>query len=126
MSAPASTLSPRAAALVREAAREGSQAKVARRIGYAPSSLSLALSGAYRGSLAHMEAAIAEAFGAAVACPWLGRSIDAETCRSHRTRPIPTANPADLKHWRACRYCPLNPDARAASPSTPTAERTLA
>lgn len=126
MSAPAHGLSPHARGLVEAAiGRLGSQKRVAQRIGYAPASLSIAMTGHYRGSLATMEAAIVAQLGSAIDCPHLGRAIDPAECLAHRTRPIPTANPADLRHWRACRYCPRNPDARDLStPPTPTEDPT--
>ena len=106
--------------------RFGSVQAVATKIGYARSSLSLAMSGRYVGSLDKMELAIAAELSVAVACPHLGRSISGADCRNHRTRPIPTANPVDLKFWRACRYCPLNPDARVVVDADAAPERSVA
>ena len=44
-----------------------------------------------------------------VLCPHLRRGIGAEECRSFAAAPMSTSNPEKLRHWEACRRCPLNP-----------------
>lgn len=102
-------LDERARALLADAvAREGSITATARRLGYARSSVSLALAGRYTADVGKLRARILEAFADLVACPHLGRDIPPADCLAHRTRPMPTASRDALKHWQACRQCPNN------------------
>lgn len=85
----------------------GGLTQVATELGYARSSLSLALHGRYVGSTARIEAAVLARYGR-VACPVLERQLTAEECRTHRNRPSPTSSARALKEWAACQACPHN------------------
>lgn len=86
-----------------------SYAKIARRIGYARPSLSLALSGNYTGNTK----TIADAYityRTQVLCPYASETVDRQYCRNHALTDAPTHNPAALRHWRACQGCAHKPD----------------
>jgi len=44
-----------------------------------------------------------------IMCPHLHEGITAEACQVFATAPMSTSNPDRLRHWAACRSCPLNP-----------------
>ena len=97
--------------------RLGSVAAVARELGYARSSVSMAADGRYPGNARHLQAAIIERYADGLFCPHLRVEIAPAACRDHRERPLPTSPRAAVKHWQACRACPLNP---ATKPSEDT------
>ena len=86
-----------------------SVAAVARRIGYARSSVSNLLNDNYPSSPRKIGARIMEVFSADISCPFLKRDIAAAECREAREAPMPTNNARRLRHWTACRRCPNNP-----------------
>lgn len=86
-----------------------SYAKIARRIGYARPSLSLALSGNYTGDTK----TIGEAYVAdrkQVLCPYASITVSRSYCHQHALGQAPTHKPSALRHWRACQYCPHKPE----------------
>lgn len=85
----------------------GSQAQVARRIGYSASTVNQVLAAKYRGDLRKVAAAVEGAFLAAtVECPVLGQ-IATDKCLAHQRRPMAGTNPQRVRLWRACRGgCP--------------------
>ena len=88
---------------LREACRETSQARVARRIGYSATVISQVLSGSYKGDLRAVRRAVEGAFlGSEVDCPALG-PIPANRCLSEQRRPLTASNPQRVRIWRACR-----------------------
>lgn len=104
-------LDPRALALLHEAiARHGSQGAVAALLGYARTAVNQALHGRYPADARKLSARIVEVFADHVACPHLQREIPSASCREQRERPLSTANREAIKHWQACRSCPLNPN----------------
>ena len=100
--------------LAAEIARS-SVAAVARRLGYARSTISLAHHDRYAGDTRHIEAKVMSVLSGSVTCPHLGRAIAPGVCTDVRTAPMPTSSPKDLRHWIACQTCPLNPDAKEPS-----------
>ena len=86
-----------------------SVAAVARRIGYARSSVSNLLNDNYPSSPRKIGAKILEVFSANISCPFLKRDIAAAECREAREAPMPTNNARRLRHWTACRRYPNNP-----------------
>lgn len=109
-------LDERALNLLRQAReRLGSIKAVAEALGYKRPSVSMALAGKYQGDTKHLRARIFEVFADRVLCPHLSRDIPPADCRTFRERPIPTSPLAAVKHWQACRICPLNPAARNAA-----------
>ena len=95
--------------ILRAACAESSIAAVGRQIGYARSSLSLVLAGRYPGGTDKVAEAVMRVLVGRVTCPHLGTDIPAGECRDHAARPMPQSKPAALRHWHACRACPLNP-----------------
>ncbi len=97
--------------MLREAvAREGSQAKVAQRLGYSSTTISQALSGTYGGSLDALLAAVEEVYGTQeIECPILG-TIQFPRCVAERRREFSTANPHRVRMYRACKACRFNTD----------------
>lgn len=92
---------------------KGGITKVATMLGYARSSLSVYLTGRYRGSTEQIEARIVEVFKGSVDCPYLGCPISRDECAAQRTLTMPTHDASLLKEWqaaqRSCRACPNNP-----------------
>lgn len=86
-----------------------SYAKIARRIGYARPSLSLALSGNYTGNTKTIADAYVS-YRAQVLCPYATETVSRQYCRDHALADAPTHNPAALRHWRACQGCEHRPD----------------
>lgn len=97
-----------------EVAKGRTIAEVARECGIPRSSLSMLLSGDYPAQSLDLVtsrhgARILLLYRGAVLCPHLHRSIPAAECRTHAAAPMSTSSPEKLRHWRACRRCPLNP-----------------
>lgn len=80
--------------------------QVASQIGYARTSVSLALNGKYVGSTDKLAAAVLEAFSDRFQCPHLGQAITRQDCDGFSRRSIPQSNASALRHWRACQACP--------------------
>ncbi len=97
--------------LLRDAvAAHGSQAVVAKMLGYSSGAISLVLSGRYPGQLDNVLTRVEEVFGTrTVSCPVLGE-ITVGRCATERRTPFSTANPIRVRLGRACRCCPNNPD----------------
>lgn len=97
--------------LLREAvAREGSQSKVAKRLGYSSTAISQALSDTYGGSLDILLTMVEEVYGTRVVpCPVLGDIMFPE-CVATRRRQFSTANPHRVRMYRACKACRFNTD----------------
>lgn len=106
-------LDERCLGLLREAVeRFGSITAAAEHLGYARTAISQALAGRYPGGVGKLSARIIERLADHVACPHLAREIRAAECRGHRESPLSTASREAIKHWQACRACPLNPTAK--------------
>jgi DNA-binding transcriptional regulator YdaS (Cro superfamily) len=97
--------------LLREAvAREGSQSKVAKRLGYSSTAISQALSNSYGGSLDILLTMVEEVYGTrVVSCPVLGEIVFPQ-CVLERRRPFSTSNPHRVKMYKACKSCDFNTD----------------
>lgn len=85
----------------------GSIQKVADAIGYARSSLSLALRDKYIGSTDQLEKTVIRVLGN-VLCPYLDKKITPQECRNNTNREAPTQNPADMRFWRSCQVCTVS------------------
>ncbi|GAB6035798.1 hypothetical protein JCM15519_03570 [Fundidesulfovibrio butyratiphilus] len=94
-------------ALLEEEAARTSIAAVARRLGYARTSVSLALSGKYPGTTDKLAATVLAVLGT-VDCPHLGFPVSPARCAANSGK-MPTSSPGDLRLWRACQACPHNP-----------------
>lgn len=44
-----------------------------------------------------------------IQCPYLKRTIDANTCCEYAGRSFAAVAPMDMPHWRACKRCAHNP-----------------
>jgi len=90
----------------------GNKAAVGRELGCSRTAVSLLLSGQYKGSTDRMAARIITRYSR-VDCPHLGQQVAPTHCKKF-TGPVPTASPAALRQWRACRACPHNPETKNA------------
>ncbi len=101
--------------LLREQQEKGkSVSQIAREIGMARPSVSMLLNGTYPAQSLDLVtrkhgARVVQLYRGQVLCPHLRRGIGAEECRSFAAAPMSTSNPEKLRHWEACRRCPLNP-----------------
>lgn len=82
--------------------------QVADAIGYARTSVSLALNGKYIGSTDNLAAAVIRTYSDRVTCPFLGTPLTRSECDGFRLQAIPQSNASALRHWRACRCCVHN------------------
>ena len=97
-----------------EQARGKTISQIARETGMARPSVSMLLSGTYPAQSLDLVgrkhgARIVRLYRDEVLCPHLRRGIGVEDCRAFAQAPMSTSNPEKLRHWRACRRCPLNP-----------------
>ena len=97
-----------------QVARGKTISQVARETGIARASLSMLLSGSYPAQSLDLVtrkhgSRVLQLYRDQVLCPHLHRGIGAEACRAYATAPMSTSSPEKLRHWRACRRCPLNP-----------------
>jgi hypothetical protein len=101
-------------ALLRAEARVRTISAVARQVGMKRPSLSMLLAGTYpAASLAGVtrrhEAEVLRVLRDRVPCPHLRRGIGRAECEGYARAPMSASDPARLRHWAACRACPLNP-----------------
>jgi len=92
----------------------GSQAEVARSLGYSPAVVSQTLNNKYRADLGQVEARARQALmSGRIGCPVLGE-IDGRRCLEEQRRPLSTASSLRVRLWRACRACEhnLSPEVR--------------
>lgn len=79
-----------------------SQAKVAKRVGYSPATVSYVLKARYAGDMRAVEKAVRGAFMAAtVDCPVLG-ALPSNTCLENQRRPFAATNHIRVQLYRAC------------------------
>lgn len=102
------------ALLKAEAGKGRTVSEIARETGIARSSLSMLLRDVYPADSLDLAtrrhgARVVGLYRGQVLCPYLDRGISGEACRSFAAAPMSTSNPEKLRHWRACRQCPLNP-----------------
>lgn len=94
--------------LLRHAVENSSRVKVAKELGVSRASISMLLSGKYEGKPDRMATRIVARYGDGyIRCPHLGAPLLVADCKSWRTRPQPMSSHAALKHWLACRDCPV-------------------
>jgi DNA-binding XRE family transcriptional regulator len=85
-----------------------SQAQAAERIGFSRATVSLVLSGKYRGSLPNVARAIRiTLMSGTVECPILGEISEAE-CDLHQRAPFSSSNSMRVRLYKACRSCRHN------------------
>ena len=88
--------------------------QVSRETGIARASLSMLLSGSYPAQSLDLVtrkhgSRVLQLYRDEVLCPHLHRGIGLDACRAFALAPMSTSSPEKLRHWRACRRCPLNP-----------------
>jgi transcriptional regulator with XRE-family HTH domain len=81
--------------------------EIATKVGVSNAAITTYINGKYPAGVARLEAKIIAAF-AVVACPFLGREISHAQCKAYASLDCPTSSPMALRHWSACRSCPLN------------------
>ncbi|SNY91424.1 hypothetical protein SAMN04515647_1645 [Cohaesibacter sp. ES.047] len=89
----------------------GSKKAVADELEVSRTQISLYLSGKYEqagGRVDRLEAKVIATYSNRILCPHLGCDITQTSCRECRTGPMPMSDPVQLKHWIACKSCPLN------------------
>lgn len=92
--------------------RLGSKKAVAELLGVSRTMVSLYLSGRYAavgGRVDRFEDRALSVFSDRVRCPHLKLDISRNICRSHAELAMPMSDAKALKHWIACKGCPLNP-----------------
>lgn len=101
--------------LLRAEARKGkSIAEIAREVGMARPSVSMLINGTYPAKSLDLVtrkhgATVVRTYRNQMLCPHLHRGISAEDCRRFASAPMSMSNPEKLRHWGACRVCPINP-----------------
>lgn len=86
-----------------------SRRKVAEKIGYSQTTVSLILNGKYAGktdAVAHKVMLVYTN----TECPFKESVITLQECRDYAHAPAPTHNPAKMQHWRVCQNCPKRPE----------------
>lgn len=87
---------------------KSSMSKIARKIGYSPTSISLILNGKYAGKPDKVAQKVLEIF-TKVSCPYERAELPRSGCIEIALSPAPTHNPIKMQHWRACQKCPKRP-----------------
>lgn len=88
------------------AAKDSSQAAVARRIGYSTTVVNQVLKGTYKGDLTSVQRAVEGALmGATVECPVLGE-LSRQRCIEYQRAGFRITNPMRVALSRACPKCP--------------------
>ncbi|WP_018169122.1 helix-turn-helix transcriptional regulator [Thioalkalivibrio sp. ALMg9] len=95
-------------ALRAECQRTGSQATVARALGYSPAVINQVLRGTYGGNVERVREVVEGALlGITVDCPILG-DIPRDACLRHQDREFAATNPSRVQLYYACRSGCLN------------------
>ena len=98
--------------LARAVDEVGSQAKVARQLGYSPTAVNQALRGTYAGAMDALLARVEEVYSSReIDCPVLGL-VPLCKCVEERREPFSSANPLRVRMFRTCRRCVNNTDIR--------------
>ena len=93
--------------LAEECART-STGKVAERLGYSRTAISLILNGKYLGKPDKIAKAVIRVLQASVACPFTGADVEKAVCREKSASRAPTHNPQAMAQWSACQRCQNN------------------
>ena len=97
--------------LQEEVKMAGSIQAVADQLGYARSSISLALADNYTGRTDKIRAKVIATFCDRIICEHTSLDMSQADCTDHRDRPLPQSDPSELRHWLVCQSCPNNPNA---------------
>ncbi|MEW9901003.1 LacI family transcriptional regulator [Chitinivorax sp. PXF-14] len=71
--------------------------------------ISLALAGRYFGKRETLQALV-ETHLMQIDCPHLAAPISPADCRTVALSRAPIHNPLKMRHWQACRRCPMRPE----------------
>ncbi len=93
--------------LRREVQKAGSVAPVAKKIGYARSSVSLYLSGRYTANVDRLEKKIIGTYTNKILCPYTSQIIDKSECEEVERQNLNTSNPVLFKLQQFCKSCPV-------------------
>lgn len=93
--------------LTDEVNRHGSIAAVARKLGYARTTISLVYHGRYPVPPDKIAVRVLEVFASNITCPHLRDDIPRTACDELRNAAMPTNSATRLRHWTACQTCPL-------------------
>jgi len=94
-------------AILRDEVAKTNATQVAGVIGYSRTAVSLVLAGKYNGGTDQIAKSVMDAYSDRLMCPHLKADITPSDCRSFQAAPMPQSEPRKLKHWMACRTCPL-------------------
>ncbi|MCL2297785.1 MAG: helix-turn-helix transcriptional regulator [Proteobacteria bacterium] len=95
----------RAIEILRREVESSSYRKVAARLGYSITTISMILNGKYQATLEKVAAEIMQMI-ARYPCPHTGEELSPEKCKATCAGKAPTHNPMAMRHWRACQVCP--------------------
>lgn len=91
--------------LRRQVAEKGSR-RVAEEIGYAASSVRLAVNGKYTANTAKLAAKVLEVYRSEITCPFSGERRRKNMCAlARKLDKAPDDNPQLHRYWQTCRAC---------------------
>lgn len=94
--------------LLKKACEETNQAKVAKKIGYSTTVVSLVLKGKYTGDMDKIKHTIRTRLGnSSVNCPILGE-IENDRCLKEQSKPFSSASSHSVRMFKACMNCQYN------------------
>lgn len=93
--------------LHREIKKAGSVGAVAKKLGYARSSISLYYNGNYTADVEQIEKKIIGVFTNKILCPYTNQIIDKSECDEVESQSLNTSNPVLFKLQQYCKSCPV-------------------
>lgn len=93
--------------LRREVQKAGCITPVAKKIGYARSSVNLYLSGRYTASVENIEKKIIGTYTNKILCPYTNEIIEKSECEEVEKQKLNTSNPVLFKFQQFCKSCPV-------------------
>lgn len=93
--------------LRREVQKAKSVAPVAKKLGYARSSVSLYLSGRYTANVENIEKKIIGTFTGKILCPYTNEIIEKSECEEVEKQNLNTSNPVLFRLQQFCKSCPI-------------------
>ena len=87
------------------ACQQKTQAKIAKQLGYSPTTISLVLNGEYKGNDKNIQEAVEKhLLKVTVLCPVIGE-ITKLHCGENQQKPFSSASRQSVKLYKACREC---------------------
>lgn len=93
--------------LRREIQKAGSVGAVAKKLGYARSSISLYYNGRYTADVEQIEKKIIGVYTNKILCPYTDKIIDKSECDEVERQSLNTTNPVLFKLQQFCKSCPV-------------------